>query len=404
MPATLRRNSSPTNQLYNKDLNNFAPRFGFAYDLTGKGSTVVRGGWGLFYDAFAQDIFLGHAPYNCAFCPGPAYTGIGPAPIWPRRHGSTWLVVHSTRICRFHRISSVWAISSGSIPNIRTPYTQNFNLNIQQQFGQGGAASWLRRSEGHQAVPLPRYQPAQPGADHGLRYFGGPVQWCNPAELPYCGIRWTRRRQLQCAPHRFPTLFYVNQEESTASSNYHALQTSFRDEQLARRDYRSRTSSGRTRSTTPATAKTSFPTQSQPNNSLAPNSERGNSNFDIRRRFTWNFGYEFPKYEGSLGQAEEWLGLGRCCEPAGRTTLPPQLQLRRRLLGIRRRIRSARCCRTHPLWQRAANILNFTRSRCHALSATPRQHRRSGDSNCLAGTRTSAIWVATRCAGRPLKN
>src|SRR5450755_1515372 len=71
----------PAGQLYNKDLNNFAPRIGFAYDVTGKGRTVVRGGWGLFYDAFAQDIFLGHAPYNCAFCPGPAYTGFGSGAI-----------------------------------------------------------------------------------------------------------------------------------------------------------------------------------------------------------------------------------------------------------------------------------------------------------------------------------
>ena len=28
----------------NPDRNDFAPRFGFAYDLTGKGNTVVRGG------------------------------------------------------------------------------------------------------------------------------------------------------------------------------------------------------------------------------------------------------------------------------------------------------------------------------------------------------------------------
>src|SRR5262249_4593915 len=33
----------------NKDKNNWAPRFGFAYRVTSSGNTVVRGGWGMFY-------------------------------------------------------------------------------------------------------------------------------------------------------------------------------------------------------------------------------------------------------------------------------------------------------------------------------------------------------------------
>src|SRR5205823_11861947 len=72
----------PTAQLFDKDYNNFAPRIALAYDITGKGRTVIRGGWGLFYDAFSQDIFLGHLPWNCTpICPGPAYAGVGPAAV-----------------------------------------------------------------------------------------------------------------------------------------------------------------------------------------------------------------------------------------------------------------------------------------------------------------------------------
>ena len=48
---------------------------------------MIRGGWGLFYDAFAQDIFLGHVPYNCAFCPGPRLPELArlrlARPDWP---------------------------------------------------------------------------------------------------------------------------------------------------------------------------------------------------------------------------------------------------------------------------------------------------------------------------------
>ncbi len=37
--------------------NNFAPRFGFAWDVTGKGTTAVRGGYGVFYDRTLNGIW-----------------------------------------------------------------------------------------------------------------------------------------------------------------------------------------------------------------------------------------------------------------------------------------------------------------------------------------------------------
>jgi hypothetical protein len=68
-------------QLYPKDWNNFAPRVSLAYDLRGDAKTVLRAGWGLFYDTFSQDFFVGQLPFN-TFNAGPAYNDIGgPAPI-----------------------------------------------------------------------------------------------------------------------------------------------------------------------------------------------------------------------------------------------------------------------------------------------------------------------------------
>jgi hypothetical protein len=296
---------SPTNQLYGKDYNNFAPRVGFAYDLFGKGKTVLRGGWGLFYDAFAQDIFLGHVPYNCAFCPGPAYTGTGKAPILSAGIAGGALSPTSPVFSGFSGLGDFFAAD----PNLRTPYTQNFNLNVQQQLGTNVVAQV--GYVGARGTKLFRFRDLNQPTQAQITAYDTSAAQCNGATLPNCpiaGFDGPDGVNFNVPRTAYPALFYVNREESTASSTYHALQTSLRMNGL--HGLNSAVNFVWSHSIDNASDSEDFiPNASQPNNSFFPNLERGNSNFDIRRRFTWNFGYQFPKIDGNWSKLKNGWGV-----------------------------------------------------------------------------------------------
>src|SRR5882672_10303289 len=129
-------------RLYQRDWNNFSPRLGLAWDLKGKGKTVVRAGWGMFYDAFSQDFFAGQLPFN-TFNPGPAFNPIGPSPIL---FGS-FSTDPPNGIPRRHIVSGAAIFGSGDFfdsdvfavdRNLATPYVQNFNLNLQHELFKNG--------------------------------------------------------------------------------------------------------------------------------------------------------------------------------------------------------------------------------------------------------------------------
>ncbi len=284
----------PAGQLYNKDYNNFAPRLSFAYDLTGKGTTVVRGGWGVFYDAFAQDIFLGHFPWNCFFCPGPAYAGIGPAAISDLGLTGGTLDPNTPVFSG----ASPSAEFFGADPNLRTPYVQNFNLNIQQAIG--GRAVLQVGYVGTKGTKLFRFRDInQPSLATITACDLGQLPDCPTPGIPSYGV-----------PRQFPNAlpFYINQEESKANSIYHALQTSLRVN--AWHGLSSQLNFVWSHSIDDASDSEDFiPNQAQPQNSLNPGAEKGNSSFDLRRRFTWNFAYEFPKMGGGLAKLKNGWGF-----------------------------------------------------------------------------------------------
>ena len=278
-------------RLYQPDYNNWAPRVSIAWDLTDKGKTVIRAGYGIFYDAFSQDMFMGHLPFNSIFDPGPAYSGLDPrAPIL---FGTPTGLPLTAGLAIFPNVAPM-SDAFGVDQKIRSPYLENFNLNFQQELfrnvvfqigyvGSGGHKLFRFRDIN---------QPSQAqitAADLGCNCI-------NDGSVP---------RIFQFTSPSF----YINYEESSANSNYHALQTSLRINGW--RGLTSTLNYSWSHSLDDASDGEDFvPNASQPNDSTAPiRFNRGNSNFDIRNRLTWNFIYEFPATSGSWQKLKNGWGL-----------------------------------------------------------------------------------------------
>ncbi|MGA9480816.1 MAG: TonB-dependent receptor [Candidatus Acidiferrales bacterium] len=298
-------------QVYKPDYKNFAPRASVAWDPFGRGRTIIRAGWGLFFDAVSQDVFLGELPYNCSFCPGVAYNPAGPAPIFTV--GTVGSI--ATGVPVFTTPSSTPGGSIFAINrHLPTPYMENYNLNIQQQISskvvlQVGYVG----SQGHRLFHyLDVNQPDQAAITAFDVAFAQanstttvPSTPCFPNGGPGCISSYGVPTNFVNNPYRAE---YINQLQANARSNYNSLQTSLRVN-----GWHGVTSIvNYVWSHSLDTASDSFdfePNASQPNDSTRPNLEYGNSNFDIRNRFTWIFAYDLPHMGGSWQKLKNGWGL-----------------------------------------------------------------------------------------------
>jgi hypothetical protein len=254
---------TPVTSLYDKDLNNFSPRVSVAWDITGRASTVLRAGYGLYYDSFSQDFFVGQLPWN-TFNPGPAYNDIlfsfEPVPV----------LVAGTPVFEASSFSAsdVFTVDQA----MRTPYVQIYNVNVQQEVGRRAAVQ--------------------------VGYVGS---------LGRSLYRYRDINQLdpQTGTAPFPDFLYINQFESTARSRYNALQTTFRV-----RGWRGLTSTLNytlSKSMDDASDGQDYvPNASQPDDSRNPRAEWAPSNFDARHRLTWYFTWTLPTLAEGWPVASGW--------------------------------------------------------------------------------------------------
>ena len=243
---------------FEPDRNNFAPRVGFAWTIGDDQATVVRGGYGVYYDqsplAPAEALY-----FNSPFFDNNIFFSL---PGLPLTLNNPW-----PSFFPFPLPDSALAIQR----DLRTGYMQHWNLNIQRQFGEKSVL-----------------EVAYVGSKGTKLLTARDINQPQPSVLP---------PGLPIVPRPDPRFDDINLLESRANSNYNALQARFQQ----------RLSRGLTMlasytwSKSIDDASNFFSSAGDPNfpqNSYNVAAERGRSNFDVPHRLSVSYSYALPFGKG----------------------------------------------------------------------------------------------------------
>ena len=293
------------------DYKDFSPRLGFAWDVTGKGTTVVRGGASVLYSMFSTAQFMQSGQQNfggggglhviptgacnkivpvgqtCSGIGGQTFGGsivLGNATIpganlnWDpaisgNLNGGVVFPSGGTLACGDGKPGNASRCNIITVdPNLKTPYVVNWDLNVQHTFG-----SNLSLEVGYVA-------------NHGDRL----TNFIDINQLdPVTGVR----------PYdaKFPYLKYINRTVNDGRSNYNSLQTTL----TKRLSYGLNFTAGYTYGHGLDNGSLSR-FGNLPQDSLNPGAEYASSDYDVRHRFTLTASYEIPGKNGYAQLLKGW--------------------------------------------------------------------------------------------------
>jgi hypothetical protein len=289
--------------IYKRDNTNFSPRLGVAWDVTGKGTTIVRLGGSIVYDVIPMSTFLSQQNLQS----GPVLFGIGVVPTGATifdaacpsgcpgignifttaislpvsgAGGLNWsnqtTPIYPSNVSSFVTCSTANPCNTFAMSrNFRTPYVENWTLGIQHSFT--GKLALDVTYVGNHAVKLPgvvdlNQAPPTPGANGTLPFA---------ATYPYLG--------------------QINYLSNIYGSTYNGLQTT-----LTARNYHGLDFvAGYTYSHALDDMSSNW-VAFLPQDSAHPALEHASGDEDIRHRFTFSVTYTLPEKKTKSQFLEGW--------------------------------------------------------------------------------------------------
>jgi hypothetical protein len=267
------------------DYKNFSPRVGFAWDVNGKGTTIIRGGTSLIYSMFsvAQFTMSGQSNYGGGaglhlIQTGACTTSVPVGSPCPKTFGGTILLGNTQYPASSLNWSGPVYPQGGGLactdskpcnftfvdPNLKTPFIVNWNFGVQHAFSNN-----LSLEVGYVG-------------NHGDNLTG----FIDINQLdPVTGLR----------PYgaKFPYVQFLNETVNDARSNYHSLQSTLTKRVSHGLSFTAGYTYGHGLDSGSLSRFGNLP-----QNSLRPGAEYASSDFDVRHRFTLTASYEIPGKNG----------------------------------------------------------------------------------------------------------
>jgi hypothetical protein len=260
--------------LWNKDLNNFGPRFGFSYDALGNQKLVLRGGFGINYDRIYNNVFE-NIRFNPPFF---AIGELGAIPVGaPVTNGIaadlvTYPYTGTADFLNFPLTPSIRAMDQ----NLVTPYYEQAHFGFQYQLGKDFVwESNYVGTFGHKLTDI-----------EGRNIYDGK----NSAGYTHSLVN--------------PTLGNISYRTNCCDSNYHGFQTTVRKRFSSGVEFNANyTFSKAMDDVSDAFTTKNVSASAYPTDSMDPKLDYGPADFNVKHRIVGSFVYDLP-----FARSNRWIG------------------------------------------------------------------------------------------------